>query len=40
MWLPKDERKLLSYYYRQIKTVEIVQKFEIRDLIKALVSYK
>jgi len=36
MWLPKDERKLLSYYYRQINTVETDQRFEIRDLIKAL----
>ena len=35
MWLPKDERKLLSFYYRQIKAVEVAQKFEIRDLIKA-----
>jgi len=36
MWLPKDERKLLSYYYRQINKVETDQKFEIIDLIKAL----
>lgn len=36
MWLPKDERKLLSYYYRQINTVETDQRFEIRDLIKVL----
>ena len=36
MWLPKDERKLLSYYYRQINTVETDQRFEIRELIKAL----
>jgi len=31
----KDERKLVSYYYRQINKVETEQKFEIRDLIKA-----
>ena len=36
MWLPKDERKLLSYYYREINKVETEQRFEIRDLIKAL----
>jgi hypothetical protein len=36
MWLPKDERTLLSYHYRQINRVETGQKFEIRELIKAL----
>jgi hypothetical protein len=36
MWLPKDERKLLSYYYHQIKKVETSRDFEIRDLIKVL----
>ena len=37
MWLPKDERKLLSFYYRRINKIETGQKFEIGDLIKALV---
>jgi hypothetical protein len=36
MWLPKDERKLLRYYYRQINRIDTDQTFEIRDLIKAL----
>jgi len=36
MWLSRNERKLLSYYYRQINTVETDQRFEIRNLIKAL----
>jgi hypothetical protein len=36
MWLPKDERRLLSYYYRQINKVETNQTFEIKDLIKSL----
>jgi len=36
MWLPRNERKLLSYYYRQINKVETDQKFEITDLIKVL----
>ncbi len=36
MWLPKGERRLLSYYYRQINKVEKDQRFDIRDLIKAL----
>jgi hypothetical protein len=36
MWLPKDERTLLSYHYRQINRVETGQKLEIRELIKAL----
>jgi hypothetical protein len=36
MWLPKDERRLLSYYYQQISKVETNQAFEIKDLIKAL----
>jgi hypothetical protein len=34
MWLPKDERRLLRYYYRQINKVETSQNFEIKDLIK------
>jgi hypothetical protein len=37
MWLPKNERKLLSYYYRQINKVDTGQKFEMGELIKALV---
>jgi len=36
MWLPKDERRLLSYYYRRINTAGIKRKFEIRELINAL----
>ena len=36
MWLPKDERKLLSYYYRQINKVGTGQEFELMDLIRAL----
>ncbi len=36
MWLSKDERKLLSIYYRRINKVETGQKFEMGDLIKAL----
>jgi hypothetical protein len=35
MWLPKNERKLLSYYYRKINNVETSQYFEMKDLIKA-----
>ena len=35
MWLPKDEGKLLRYYYHQINKVEAAQNFEIRDIIKA-----
>ncbi len=36
MWLPKEERNLLSYYYQKINKVETNQTFEIKDLIKAL----
>ncbi len=36
MWLSKDERKLLSYYYRKIKNIESDQVFQIADLIQAL----
>jgi len=36
MWLPKYERKLLSYYYRKINKVEASQYFNMEDLIKAL----
>jgi len=37
MWLSKDERRLLSYYYRQINKVDTGQKFEMGELIKTLV---
>jgi hypothetical protein len=39
MWLPKDERKLLSYYYRRINKVETSQNFEMKDLIKVFGEY-
>ncbi len=36
MWLPKDERRLLSYYYRRINKVGTAQNLEISESIKAL----
>ena len=36
MWLPRDERKLLGYYYRKINKVDSEQVFEIKELIRAL----
>ena len=36
MWLPKDERKLLSFYWRRINKVETRQRFEMGDLINTL----
>jgi hypothetical protein len=36
MWLPKDERRLLSYYYRRINKVETDQYLEMNELIKLL----
>lgn len=36
MWLPKDERKLLSHYCRQINKVGTSQNFEITELIKVI----
>jgi hypothetical protein len=36
MWLPKDERKLLSHYYCQINKAETDQIFELNELLKSL----
>lgn len=36
MWLPKDERRLLSYCYRRINKVETSRHFKMTDLVKAL----
>jgi hypothetical protein len=36
MWLPSDERRLLSYYYGQINAAGIKRKFEIKELMNSL----
>jgi len=36
MWLPKDERKLLSHYHRELGQVGVKDRFFLSELVKCL----
>ena len=36
MWLPRDERKVLAHYYKELSSVDLRGTFYIRDLEKLL----
>jgi hypothetical protein len=36
MWLPKDERRLLTYYYKELKQPGVKGRFFLNDLTKCL----
>jgi len=37
MWLPRDERRLLSYYYHRINKVNGEKSFDLKELVQALI---
>jgi len=37
MWLPKDERKLLRFYYHRINKVDGEESFDSRELVQSLI---
>ena len=37
MWLPKDERRLLLYYYHRINKVDGEESFDLEELIQSLI---